>query len=154
LIIMKIVRHLSLSLLLVAAFLLMTGCSRSLHTKKEWYKGNLHTHSYWSDGDEFPEVIMDWYKSRDYDFLALSDHNTVATGEKWVEIRDDSLYQNAFKSYLEQFGKKWVNYKEEDGKIQVKLKTFQEYLSMFEEEGKFLVLPSEEITAGFEGKPL
>ncbi|NND80278.1 MAG: histidinol-phosphatase, partial [Maribacter sp.] len=34
-------------------------------TKKEealqWFKGNLHTHSYWSDGDEFPEVIMEWY---------------------------------------------------------------------------------------------
>ena len=24
---------------------------------KRWFKGNLHTHSYWSDGDEFPEVI-------------------------------------------------------------------------------------------------
>jgi hypothetical protein len=151
---MKIFRNMSLSLLLLAAFLLMTGCSRSLHTKQDWYKGNLHTHSYWSDGDEFPEVIMDWYKSRDYDFLALSDHNTIATGEKWVEIRNDSLYQNAFKNYLEQFGEDWVNYKEEAGKIQVKLKTFQEYQSMFEEEGKFLVLPSEEITAGFDGKPL
>ncbi len=32
---------------------------------KQWFKGNLHTHSYWSDGDEFPEVIMDWYKSND-----------------------------------------------------------------------------------------
>jgi len=121
---------------------------------KGWYKGNLHTHSYWSDGDEFPEVIMDWYKSRDYDFLALSDHNTTATGEKWVEIREESLYQNAFKNYLEQFGEDWVNYKEEDDKIQVKLKTFQEYQSMFEEEGEFLVIPSEEVSAGFEGKPL
>jgi len=22
-----------------------------------WWKGNLHTHSLWSDGDEFPEMI-------------------------------------------------------------------------------------------------
>jgi hypothetical protein len=30
--------------------------------------GNLHTHSYWSDEDDFPEMIMDWYKTRGYDF--------------------------------------------------------------------------------------
>src|SRR6186997_2621450 len=48
-----------------------------------WYKGNLHTHSLWSDGDDFPEMIVDWYKSRGYHFLALSDHNTLQTGEKW-----------------------------------------------------------------------
>src|SRR5205814_702981 len=27
-----------------------------------WWKGNLHTHSFWSDGDDFPEMIADWYK--------------------------------------------------------------------------------------------
>ncbi|HET8736162.1 MAG TPA: histidinol-phosphatase, partial [Pricia sp.] len=35
---------------------------------KTWYKGNLHAHSYWSDGDEFPEMIMDGYKTAGYDF--------------------------------------------------------------------------------------
>ena len=27
-----------------------------------WWKGNLHTHSLWSDGDDFPEMVADWYK--------------------------------------------------------------------------------------------
>src|SRR5687767_8180034 len=27
-----------------------------------YYKGNLHTHSFWSDGDDFPEMIADWYR--------------------------------------------------------------------------------------------
>ena len=27
-----------------------------------WWKGNLHTHSLWSDGDDFPEMIVDWYR--------------------------------------------------------------------------------------------
>ena len=43
-----------------------------------WQKGNLHTHSLWSDGDDFPEMIIQWYKDNDYQFLALSDHNTIS----------------------------------------------------------------------------
>ena len=31
-----------------------------------WYKGNLHTHSLWSDGNDFPEMICQWYKSHGY----------------------------------------------------------------------------------------
>ena len=27
-----------------------------------WWKGNIHTHSLWSDGNDFPEMIADWYK--------------------------------------------------------------------------------------------
>ena len=46
-----------------------------------WWRGNLHTHSLWSDGDDFPEMITDWYQRHGYDFLAISDHNTLAAGE-------------------------------------------------------------------------
>ena len=43
-----------------------------------WYKGNTHAHSLWSDGDEFPEMVADWYKTHGYDFLAISDHDRPA----------------------------------------------------------------------------
>lgn len=122
--------------------------------QKSWFKGNLHTHSYWSDGDEFPEVIMDWYKSKGYQFLALSDHNILAEGEKWVDIREDSIYQQAFNSYLETYGEDWVTHKMEAGKIQVKLKTLEEYRGRYEESGKFLIIQSEEITDRFEEKEI
>ena len=121
-------------------------------TTQKWYKGNLHTHSYWSDGDEFPEVIMDWYKSHDYQFVALSDHNTLAEGEKWITIREDSIYQNAFQAYLDTYGADWVNHRLDTGRIQAKLKTYKEYKGLFEEEGSFLILQSEEITDLYEGK--
>src|SRR5438874_1811301 len=26
-----------------------------------WWKGNLHTHTLWSDGDDYPEMVVDWY---------------------------------------------------------------------------------------------
>ena len=121
---------------------------------KKWFKGNLHTHSYWSDGDEFPEVIMDWYKSNDYHFVALSDHNILAEGDKWVEISEDTIYQNAFRNYLENYGPNWVTHRIDSGRIHVKLKTYEEYRRRFEEEEKFLIIQSEEITDKFENKPL
>ncbi|MCW5910772.1 MAG: histidinol-phosphatase [Cyclobacteriaceae bacterium] len=116
-----------------------------------WYKGNLHTHTYWSDGDEFPEMVLDWYKSNGYDFIALSDHNTLAQDEKWKLITKSPLYEESFRKYLEKFGEDWVVYKTDTGRIQVKLKTFAEYKSKMESPG-FLVIPSEEITNYVAGK--
>src|SRR5688572_900907 len=48
-----------------------------------WWKGNLHTHTFWSDGDDFPEMVAEWYRTRGYHFLALTDHNVLAQGIKW-----------------------------------------------------------------------
>ncbi len=45
------------------------GCS--------WFKGNTHTHTTESDGDSSPEYVTRWYKDHGYDFLILSDHNTL-----------------------------------------------------------------------------
>jgi hypothetical protein len=39
-------------------------------------KGNIHTHSKWSDGDSLPDVVYRWYRDRGYSFLAVTDHNT------------------------------------------------------------------------------
>jgi hypothetical protein len=144
-----------LRLTVLASLIVIAGCGEQKSSStKYWFKGNLHTHSYWSDGDEFPEVVIDWYKSNNYDFVALSDHNILAEGDKWVTIREDSIYQNAFKNYLDNYGKEWVNYKEDSGQIMVKLKTLEEYKGRFEAPGKFLIIKAEEITDGYEGKPI
>jgi len=134
---------------------LIFGCSQKktpISQPQTWYKGNLHTHSYWSDGDEFPEVILDWYKDHDYQFLALSDHNTIAQEEKWITIRKDSMYQSAFQRYLEEYGEKWVEYKVDSGVTKVKLKTYGQYSEFAQVDGEFLVIPSEEITDRYEDK--
>lgn len=138
------------------SFLFLVGAPDTQPVKKEtkrWYKGNLHTHSYWSDGDEFPEMILDWYKTHDYDFVALSDHNTMARGEKWVKIVKSRMYEEAFNNYLAKFGPEWVTYKVDSGRTHVKLKTFQEYTSRMKDQS-FLIIPSEEITDRAEGKPV
>jgi hypothetical protein len=120
-----------------------------------WYKGNTHTHSYWSDGDDFPEMILDWYKTRNYDFIALSDHNILADKEFWKEIPAHPFRQQRFREYLDKYGKDWVTYKTDSaGKISVRLKTLDEFRPLFEEKGKFLIIKAEEVTDKFGDKPI
>ncbi|MDA1279372.1 MAG: CehA/McbA family metallohydrolase [Chloroflexi bacterium] len=59
-------------------------------TEKSWLKGNLHTHTTNSDGDESPEHVAEWYHEHGYDWLCLSDHDhltilegTAAEKAKW-----------------------------------------------------------------------
>ncbi len=144
------------SYILSLGFILaITACSKKEHIAKQWYKGNLHAHSYWSDGHEFPEMIMDWYKTHDYNFTVLSDHNVLAEGDKWITVSKKEHLQKGFQSYLRKYGDDWVNHQiDSAGKINVKLKTFEEYKPLFEENNKFLIIPSEEISTGFENKPI
>jgi hypothetical protein len=111
-----------------------------------WYKGNLHTHTYWSDGDDFPEMVADWYKSRGYDFLALSDHNIIADHEKWLKVNKSKTGAVALDKYLKRFGKEWVIVRGEGEQKEVRLRTLAEMKPKLEESGKFLMIPSEEIT--------
>jgi hypothetical protein len=111
-----------------------------------WWKGNLHTHSLWSDGDDFPEMVVDRYKNEGYDFVALSDHNVLAEGERFIEANPAIV-----EDYRNRFGGDWVEVAA-DGRV--RLKTFEEYRKLFEEPGKFLLIQSEEITDVFEAKPL
>jgi len=40
-------------------------------------KGNIHTHTKLSDGDRSPQDVYAWYRDRGYNFLAITDHNTL-----------------------------------------------------------------------------
>jgi hypothetical protein len=114
----------------------------------QWYKGNTHTHSLWSDGKDFPEVIIDWYKSRGYSFLVLSEHNILALGEKWVNLSNDPFRKERVSNYLEKYkGNNNIPYRTDSaGLISIKLRTHAEYQKLFEEENKFLIMPGEEMT--------
>src|SRR5213596_2989971 len=73
-----------------------------------WYKGNTHTHSLWSDGDDYPEMIVDWYKTHGYQFLALSDHNVMLVGTKWVDAVTNRGGEASLAKYLKRLGPDWV----------------------------------------------
>lgn len=119
-----------------------------------WWKGNLHTHTLWSDGDDYPEMIVDWYKRQGYQFLALSDHNILLQGDKWIDRTNNKGGGAALEKYLERFGTNWVQQRTVRGKRQVRLRTLQEFRPQFEEPGRFLLIPSEEITDKYKLKPV
>jgi hypothetical protein len=57
-------------------------------SKGNWYKGNLHTHTTNSDGDLSPEEMVMKYKSNNYNFLSITDHNRLTVCE---DISRDNL---------------------------------------------------------------
>ncbi len=145
-----------------------------------WWKGNLHTHSLWSDGDEFPEMIAAWYLEQGYHFLALSDHNTLGNSLRWmpyeqiVKRADDGILAR----YRKRFGDAWVETREvpveqaeeksavgkvadakatqskQTAKLEVRLKPLDEYRCLVEQAGRFLMIQGEEISDQVGGKPL
>lgn len=125
-----------------------------------WFKGNTHTHSLWSDGNDFPDMISDWYRSKGYDFLAMSDHNLLARGEKWVaeetiEKKKIVLGKKVLDKYRARFGDKWVETRtNEKGQLEVRLKTLEEYRKLIEKPGEFLLVEAEEISAGMNKTPI
>jgi len=119
-----------------------------------WWKGNLHTHSLWSDGDDYPEMIADWYRANGYHFLGISDHNVLAEGERWIHREKNAGGQRAFDRYLKRFGGDWVEHRVVKNVPQVRLKTFAEYRQKMAIPGSFLLMQSEEITDQFQGRPV
>jgi hypothetical protein len=146
---MSLVRSLGISCSLIGGALL-TGCSPS--PTASWWKGNLHTHSLWSDGDDFPEMVVAWYRDHGYHFVALSDHNVLAEGERWIDTGRTGA--DALDRYRAEFDSGWVELRERGDGIEVRLKTLPEYRPLFEQRGRFLLIQSEEITDRFESVPV
>lgn len=124
-----------------------------------WYKGNLHTHSLWSDGDDYPEMIADWYKRQGYHFLAISDHNVLHQGRRWLELKMPVSLGGTvnhrgggpvLEKYLRRFGPEWVEVREDGEKRSVRLKPLDEYGALLEEPGRFLLIPGQEISASWQ----
>ena len=118
-----------------------------------WWKGNTHTHTWWSDGDSPPESVSSWYRERGYNFLVLSDHNRMQEGEFWYPVNNDAK-KTALKSYIEKFGADWVERRERDGVTEVKLKTLDEFRSFFEVRNEFVFIRGMEITDRFDKHPI
>lgn len=113
-----------------------------------WWKGNLHTHTFWSDGDDFPEMVAEWYRTHGYHFLALSDHNVLAQGMRWDKATRllDKGGPDVLDKYLARFGAAWVEQRGAEAEREVRLKPLDEFRALVEERGRFLMIPAEEIS--------
>ncbi len=120
----------------------------------------MHTHTFWSDGDDFPEPVAKWYRNNGYDFLVFTDHNILLEtpttgpvrgshrlidGELWQRLSTD---HPAIIKYREFFGEDWVDIlpDEEEGYLQVRLRPLDEFRFMFEEPDSFMLMMGNEIT--------
>jgi hypothetical protein len=121
-------------------------------TRAQWWKGNTHTHTLWSDGDDFPEMVADWYRRNGYHFLSITDHNTLAGEERWFRVPARGLGLDAYRKYRERFGLGWVEERRAGDSVSVRLRRFAEYRARVEEPGRFLLIPGEEITQYLERK--
>ncbi len=123
-----------------------------------WWKGNIHTHSFWSDGNDFPEMIAEWYRTRNYNFLALSDHNVLSEGERWMPYSQIEKRggPDVLNKYRRRFGSHWIETRghAETPTFAVRLKPLNEYRALVEERGKFIMIQGEEITDRSQGKPV
>ncbi len=56
-----------------------------------WYRGNTHTHTLNSDGENTPDEVARWYRSNGYQFLVITDHEylTDAAALNAIFARDE-----------------------------------------------------------------
>ena len=123
--------------------------------KLRWYRGNLHTHSLWSDGDDYLETIGLWYKEHGYDFLCFTDHNVLPLSSgNWIDIDRNGSGPKAVRKLKARFPGDWVQTRTVDGKEQVRLKTLAEVRPRLEEPGRFILLQGEEISDWYGRAPI
>lgn len=121
---------------------------------EKWYKGNLHTHSLWSDGDDYLEMIADWYKTHGYDFLSFTDHNVLPTSDRWTIPEKNKGKLHAYEELKKRFPDWLEERKNKEGQVEVRLRTFKEVSDKLGEPGEFLLIQSEEVTDRFKNFPV
>ncbi len=120
---------------------------------QQWYKGNFHMHSIWSDGNVLPEQAIDWYKDHGYNFVSLTDHTVMQENpNNWVEIGQGRLTQQVFDQYVERYGESWAEVKQDGDKKLLRLKTFTEFIPKVNVPGKFLAIPGHEQNVTITGR--
>ncbi|MCK5821019.1 MAG: hypothetical protein KAH17_03990 [Bacteroidales bacterium] len=134
--------------------LLCLGLSSGTPKKARFWKGNMHAHSYWSDGDTYPEEVAYWFKSNGYNFLAVTDHNLLQEGEKWYNVDRNETIRENYVNYIEHFGGVGLQTEIRGEQLWAKLRTLNEYRSLFEKPDDFLLIAAEEITDAAEKRPV
>ena len=117
-----------------------------------WKKGSLHCHTLWSDGRSLPEMAIKSYLDDGYDFVCLTDHNTLQNyDDLWIEARFNPDVWPQMLTYEE-----WDRTQEAVPGLSpmrhvgfhhyVRLRTMEELRKHFQRENEFLLIGGEEIT--------
>ncbi|TWT73604.1 PHP domain protein [Posidoniimonas polymericola] len=120
---------------------------------RQWRRGNVHTHSHWSDGDDYLESIAAWYREHEYDFLVFTDHNVLADKDRWVRVDKTKGGREAYDKLKAQFPD-WIDERGDGDALEVRLRRFDEVAKRMNQAGEFLLIPGEEISDAFERAPI
>jgi hypothetical protein len=111
-------------------------------------------HSYWSDGDVYPEQAVDWYKDNGYHFVVLSDHSFLQTEtQRWVNVGAEPQRIALFEKYVLKYGNPDMR-RDVEGQLQVRLSTIHELKKKLDVPGRFLMIPGHEINSAANGVTL
>ncbi len=128
-----------------ARMVIAAGLMAGAVSGEGWYRGNLHMHSLWSDGNVFPEEAVKWYREHDYQFVCLSDHQLLQIETNiWLEVGSKRLSQAQADRYLAGHPAS-AEVRTVDGKRQIRLKTVWELKRLLEQPGSFLMMPGHEL---------
>lgn len=119
-----------------------------------WCRGNLHTHSHWSDGDDYLPTIAAWYRDHGYQFLVFTDHNVLAQSERWIDVDASKGGRRAFEKLKTKFPDTTQDRITDDGKLEVRLQTFAEVAAQLNKPGEFLLVQGEEISDSHDSLPI
>ena len=117
-----------------------------------WFKGNLHCHSYWSDGRAFPDQAIHDYRDAGFDFCALTDHNRLeADRDVWRKVDAEetgwppTICHKNFDLYRAEFpDAEWRE--TADGATEVRLQTIDELMERYNAPRRVLLMPGCEST--------
>ena len=115
---------------------------------KRFYKGQFHTHTYWSDGSAFPEQAIQFYRETGYNFLGLSDHNVYADTRRVKKVGKGKGFvrQEIFDAYKRDFPGCVETETAADGSLNVVIQPYAKMRKLFEKPGEFLLLDAVEGT--------
>jgi len=112
---------------------------------EQWYRGNLHMHSKWSDGNVMPEDAVGWYRDHGYQFVCLSDHLVLQLDTNvWLEIGSKKLNVATADTYRKSHPDS-AEIKKVGDKEYLRLKTVGDLKTMFDRSETFLVVPGHEL---------
>lgn len=106
-----------------------------------WVRGNLHAHTKNSDGLLSPEEVIDYYFSRGYDFLAITDHEkvTMVKSEKLVLFPGSEI--SVGKGFLgDSYHILTINVDDNEALQKYKKESVQALLNFVDEEKSFAVV--------------
>ena len=121
---------------------------------QHWYRGNMHTHSLWSDGDDYPEMIATWYRDHGYQFLVFTDHNRLHNHERWIDVEKSKGGMKAFEKLTQTFPADWIQTRETMGRKEVRLKEFDAVYERLAKAQEYILIQGEEITDNFHRHPV